>query len=81
MTSLDEPPTAVITKLSEPSESLAPIATATETEVRYIGLMTRGIAFVIDAGLISLVAFLAGALITAARSGPNPDRATEARSR
>jgi uncharacterized RDD family membrane protein YckC len=63
MTSLDETPTAVIAKLFEPSDSLAPIATATETDVRYIGLMTRGIAFVIDAALISLVAFLVGAAI------------------
>ena len=63
MTSLDEAPTAVITDLSEPTESSAAVATATEGEVRYIGLMTRGIAFVIDAALISLVAFLAGAAV------------------
>ena len=63
MTSLDEAPTAVIRELSEPTESVAPIATATEPEVRYIGLLTRGIAFVIDAVLISVVAFLAGAAV------------------
>jgi uncharacterized RDD family membrane protein YckC len=63
MTSLDEPPTAVMTELSEPVESSAAIATATDTEVHYIGLMTRGIAFVIDAALISLVAFLVGAAV------------------
>ncbi|HEY3944056.1 MAG TPA: RDD family protein [Solirubrobacteraceae bacterium] len=63
MTSLDEAPTGVITELSEPIGSSAPVATATEREVRYIGLMTRGIAFVIDAALISLVAFLVGAAV------------------
>ncbi|MGN6169013.1 MAG: RDD family protein [Solirubrobacteraceae bacterium] len=70
MTSLDEPPTAVITDVSEPTASSAPKtatteseAPATESEVRYMGLITRGIAFVIDAALISLVAFLAGAAV------------------
>lgn len=63
MTSLDEPPTAVISELSEPTESSARVATATEGEVRYMGLMTRGIAFVIDAALISLAAFLVGAAV------------------
>lgn len=63
MTSLDEAPTAVITDLSEPTESSAAIATATEGEVRYVGLITRGIAFVIDAALISLGAFLVGAAV------------------
>ena len=63
MTSLDEPPTAVITELSERTESLAPIPTVTVTGVPYIGLITRGIAFVIDAALISTVAFLAGAAV------------------
>ena len=63
MSQLAEPATAVISKLSEPIESSAAIATATEGEVRYVGLMTRGIAFVIDAALISLVAFLAGAAV------------------
>ena len=63
MSELAEPATAVISKLSEPIEGSAAVATATEGEVRYVGLMTRGIAFVIDAALISLVAFLAGAAV------------------
>ena len=63
MTSLDEPPTAVLPGLSEPIDSSTPIATATASEVSYIGLITRGIAFVIDAALVSLVAFLVGAAV------------------
>ncbi|HZO79317.1 MAG TPA: RDD family protein [Solirubrobacteraceae bacterium] len=63
MTSLDGPPTAVISEVSERTESLAPVATVTVSGVRYIGLITRGIAFVIDAALISTVAFLAGAAV------------------
>lgn len=63
MTSLDEPPTAVLAEPSEPIESSTPIATATPSEISYIGLITRGIAFVIDAALISLVAFLVGAAV------------------
>jgi uncharacterized RDD family membrane protein YckC len=63
VTSLDEPPAAVISELSGPAENLVPGATVTGSEVRYIGLMTRGIAFAIDAALISLAAFLVGAAV------------------
>src|SRR5438067_13697392 len=63
MSDLADPPTAVISERLEPTEGSAPTATATEGEVRYIGLMTRGIAFVLDAALISLAAFLVGAAV------------------
>jgi uncharacterized RDD family membrane protein YckC len=51
MTSLTEPQTKVKTESIESSE-------VSERELRYIGLITRGIAFAIDLALISLVAFL-----------------------
>lgn len=57
MTDLAQAPTAIVTELSEPIPATA------QNEVSYIGLMTRGIAFVIDAALISLVAFLVGAAV------------------
>jgi uncharacterized RDD family membrane protein YckC len=51
MTAVTEPQTKV---KPTPSESSA----VSESELRYIGLITRGIAFVIDLALITLVAFL-----------------------
>jgi uncharacterized RDD family membrane protein YckC len=63
MTSLVEPPTSIVSEPSEPSERTTSTPPTAENDPRYIGLMTRGIAFVIDAALISLVAFLVGAAV------------------
>jgi uncharacterized RDD family membrane protein YckC len=62
MTTLDKPP-APFSEQSEPAESSPSIRVTAENDVRYIGLITRGIAFVIDAALISLIAFLVGAAV------------------
>lgn len=60
MSGLAEAPTAVRSTLSEPTESSVPSTATPENELRYIGLTTRGIAFVVDLALISLVGFLVG---------------------
>ena len=63
MTDLAEPSVGVVRGPSEPAESPVAIAAAADDELRYVGLMTRGIAFVIDAALISLIAFVVGAAV------------------
>jgi len=63
MTALETPPPAMASEPSEPPERSRPIPATAEHDVRYIGLITRGIAFVIDAALISLIAFLVGAAV------------------
>ncbi|MBV8942681.1 MAG: RDD family protein [Solirubrobacterales bacterium] len=64
MTDLAEPPTSVVIgRRPEPTERPAPVGPSPIDELRYIGLITRGIAFVIDAALISLVVFLVGAAV------------------
>jgi uncharacterized RDD family membrane protein YckC len=60
MSGLVQAPTAVSSELSEPSESPTQITAASGNDMRYIGLTTRAIAFVVDAALICLVAFLVG---------------------
>lgn len=62
MTDLAEPATAVIAK-QERTEGPRSTSAVPENELRYMGLITRGIAFVIDAALISLVVFLVGAAV------------------
>ena len=63
MTTLDEPPTAIVGEQPEPAESSTPILAPAKRDVTYMGLITRGIAFVIDAALISLIAFMVGAAV------------------
>ena len=63
MTDLAEPATASVSEPSEPAQSSMAIPAGAENEPRYVGLITRGIAFVIDAALISLIAFLVGAAV------------------
>lgn len=60
MSDLAEAPTAVSRKVSEATQSSEPITATAENKVLYIGLITRGIAFVVDAALITLVALLVG---------------------
>ena len=63
MTTLDKPQTALYTGRSAPAESSSSIRVTAENDVRYIGLITRAIAFVIDAALVSLIAFLVAAAV------------------